>query len=230
MLRVLSAFVIVLLEITSCKPSYKKCNCETGNKELKAYSQLLNELVEHQFYNLYLGKDEKEIFEEYARNPGDTQRINKEVIRLQNKIFNDTTKFCILYLDTTPNRKFGWAWDIQNDTSSNGIAIKKIMQEVADISPSLLDTLETVETKYLPNDFTLCTSEVKMINNNKSDSNRCIIGKVRLSKIYFNSSQNRGLIFCEFVCGGLCGCGRLFQIEKVKERWAIKNSHLIWIS
>ena len=228
--RTIFVFVIILFITASCKSTYKKCNCETGIEELTAYSQLLNELVEHHFYNFYLGKDEEKIFAEYAKNPEDTQRIDEEVIRLQNRIFNDTTRFCILYLDTTLSQKFRWAYNLLKDTSKNGILIKSLMWEVKGISPSMLDTLQTIQTRYVPHDFALCTAKIEMAHDNKSDSNGCMIGKVRLSKIYFNSNQHKGLLFCEFICGGLCGYGRLFLIEKIKDRWFIKKSHLIWIS
>jgi hypothetical protein len=212
----------------ACKPTYKKCNCESNNDELKAYSEILNELVEHSFYNFYLGTDEERVFKEYAKAPLDTIRINREVVRLQNTIFDDTGRFCIVYLDTSV-RKFNQMSGLQKDTSDYAMQLRSLIQEVADFSPSICDTIGAVQTKYLSRDFTLCTSKIKMLSDNKSDSNACIIGKVRLSKIFFNPSKDKGIMYYEFVCGGLCGHGNVILIEKVNGRWDIIKSKMVWV-
>src|SRR5262245_20642448 len=107
MYRLLFCLPVFIIIFISCKPEYKKCNCESKNEELIAYSEIVNEIVDHKSYNYYLGKDEERIFEDYVKNRGDTNRIDKEVIRLQNKIFDDTSRFCTIYLDTAANRRFG---------------------------------------------------------------------------------------------------------------------------
>ncbi|HVU55379.1 MAG TPA: hypothetical protein VHD83_10005 [Puia sp.] len=212
-----------------CKSAYKKCNCESNNEELVAYSEILNELVEHSFYNFYLGADEERIFKEYAKAPSDTVRIDREIVRLQNKIFNDTGRFCTVYLDTTAS-KFNRMSGLQKDTSNYTMQFRKLIQDVSDLSTSLCDTLGSIQTRYLPKDFILCTSKIKILSNNKSDSNACLIGKVRLSKIFFNPSMDKGIMYYEFVCGGLCGHGNVILMEKLKGRWVITKRKMIWIS
>ena len=91
MLRLLSPILIIFV-FSSCKREYKKCHCNSTNDEIKAYSEILNEIVDHRTYNYYLGKDEERIFKDYVAHRDDTSRIDKEVIRLQNNLFNDTAR------------------------------------------------------------------------------------------------------------------------------------------
>jgi hypothetical protein len=228
MLRFLYFVLFILATVLACKPTYKKCNCESNNEELKAYSEVLNDLIEHSFYNLYLGPDEEKIFKAYAEAPADTVKINREVIQLQNKLFGDTGRFCIVYLDTT-SIKFNQLSGTQKDTSVFAMQLRKIIQEVTDLSLSLYDTIGSVQTTYLPQDFNLCTAKMKMLPKSRSDSNVCTIGKVRLSKIFFNPTKDRGIMYYEFICGGLCGHGDIIVIEKLKGRWNISKCKMIWI-
>jgi hypothetical protein len=209
----------------SCTSEYKKCNCSSKNEELKAYSEILNEIVDHRSYNYYLGEDEERIFKDYVEHPADTIRIQKEIILLQNKIFNDTTRFCNLYLDTIATRKFNsWIHISPNDTSRNGIQLKNAIREISNDIRMVLDTAGSIQTKYFPKDFMLCTSRMKM-NSFDTASNQCSIGVIRLSKIAFNAVKNKGLLYYEFVGRD----GNLLLIEKVNGRWIIKMAIRTWI-
>lgn len=69
MLRFIFAILTAFIFFTSCHPHYKKCNCSSKNEEIKAYSEILNEIVDHRSYNLYLGEDEERIFKDYVAHP-----------------------------------------------------------------------------------------------------------------------------------------------------------------
>lgn len=231
MLRLLVCFPAVIIIFVSCKPEYKKCNCESKNEELTAYSEIVNEIVDHKSYNYYLGKDEERIFEDYVKNKNEADRIHKKVIRLQNKIFNGTSRFCTIYLDTTANRRFGsWTYFRKNDTSTFANRVKDIFRDFSNNPQQIFDSVGDIQKRYLPGDFTLCTSKMKLLIKGKPENEKCVIGIIRLSKIFFNSAKTKGLLYYEFVCGGLCGYGNLATIEKLNNRWTIISSTQIWVS
>jgi hypothetical protein len=223
--RVIFTILTSFIFLTSCRPQYKKCNCSSENEELKAYSEILNEIVDHRSYNLYLGEDEERIFKDYVAHPADTIRINKEVIRLQNKIFNDTARFCTIYLDTIPNRKFNsWVYFFK-DSSEFGIRLQTAVREVSDNPAMVFSTVGSIQTRYQPKDFTLCTSKMEMIFPIDSICHRCCISVIRLSKIFFNSTISKGLLYYEYVGRN----GNLLNVEKVNGRWIIANSIRTWM-
>ena len=92
-----TTFLIPINFILSCStPEYKVCEFEMDDKELKLYHDILTELIEHRFYNRYLGNVSGELEEKY---PGptiefaDTSEFDKDLILLQNKIFRDSSQF-----------------------------------------------------------------------------------------------------------------------------------------
>lgn len=225
MLRFIFANLTAFIFITSCHPQYKKCNCSSKNEEIKAYSEILNEIVDHRSYNLYLGEDEERIFKDYVHHPADTIRIDKEVIRLQNNIFNDTARFCTIYLDTIPTRKFNcWAYFIK-DSSEFGTRLQNAVREVSDNPAIVVNTVGSIQSRYQPKDFTLCTSKIEMSFPLDSTCHHCCIGVIRLSKIFFNSTRNKGLLYYEYVGRN----GNLLNIAKVNDRWTIISSIRTWM-
>jgi hypothetical protein len=225
MLRFIFAILTAFIFFTSCHTQYKKCNCSSKNEEIKAYSEILNEIVDHRSYNLYLGEDEERIFKDYVAHPADTIRIDKEVMRLQNKIFNDTSRFCTIYLDTIPNRKFNSWVNFFKDSSEFGIRLQNAVCEVSDNPAMVFNTVGSIQTRYQPKDFTLCTSKIEMNFPLDSTCHRCGIGVIRLSKIFFDSTGNKGLLYYEYVGRN----GNLLNIAKVNGRWAIINSIRTWM-
>jgi len=219
------AFLALIIIFASCHPKYKTCNCESKNEELKAYSEIVNEIVEHRSYNMYLGKDFERIWQEYAKFDADTAKIRKEVIRLQNRLYNDTSRFCIIYLDTVSTWKFSHrVCCFQNDTSRYGRRLKKFINQFSNKDQYVLDSVNNIQNRYLAKDFILCTSRIKMSEDYKNDSGKCVIGKIRLSKIYFNATRTKGLLYYEF-----CGYGDLVKIGKITNRWHITDTLQIWI-
>jgi len=224
MLRLLSPIMIIFV-ICSCKREYKKCHCNSTNEEIKAYSEILNEIIDHRSYNYYLRKDEEGIFKDYVAHREDTSRIDREVIRLQNKLFNDTARFCKLYLDTAVNKKFrSWTYGIK-DSGEFGNKVRNAVREVSDDPQSVFNVVRSAQTKYLPKDFTLCTSKMQLYVHQKYDCNPCCIGIIRLSNIFFNPAKNKGLLYYEFA--GMYGS--VLVIEKINGKWEIKSSIRTWM-
>ena len=225
MLRPISVILTAFIFFTSCHTQYKKCNCSSKNEEIKAYSEILNDIVDHRSYNLYLREDEERIFKDYVAHPADTIKIDKEVVRLQNKIFNDTGRFCTIYLDTISNRKFNsWVYFFK-DSSEFGIRLQKAVREVSDNPAMVFNTVGSIQTRHRPKDFTLCTSKMEMNLPLDSTCHRCCISVIRLSKIFFNSSRNKGLLYYEYVGRN----GNLLNIAKVNGSWTIVSSIRTWM-
>jgi hypothetical protein len=221
--------ILALIFIISCKPDYKKCNCESKDEVQKAYSEILNEIVEQRAFRYYLGEDGERIFNTYSRYRGDSSKvrsIDRDVIRLQNRIFNDTTRFCTLFLDTVATWKFkSRICCIDNNASRMPNEIRMAIDKISADPKPVLESLSTIQTRYLPKDLTLCTSKMKIHTAADSICNPCCIGTIRLSNISFNTALNKGLLYYEFA--GYYGS--LISIEKVNGRWEIKNSMQIWV-
>lgn len=225
MRRLLLSYSALMIIIVSCQPKYIKCNCSSKNEELKAYSEILNEIVEHSTYNFYLGEDEEKIHNDFVKHPADTTRIYKDVIRLQNKIFNDTSRFCTIYLDTVTTRKFrSWIYILQNDTSHYGNRLRNATYEISNNIQTITDSVGSIQTRYQPKEFTLCTSNIKMKSDFDTATNRCSLGVLIISKILFNDFKTKGLLYYEFAGTD----GNLLLIEKVNGRWNIKTGFRIW--
>src|SRR5204862_7604615 len=92
----------------SCNYEKKVCDFKSENEELKIYNNILTEMIENQMHFRYLGGKEEEIWEKYyydKDNP-DTAKINNEITKAHNEIFNNPSKFCTLYLDTATRPNF----------------------------------------------------------------------------------------------------------------------------
>jgi len=219
-----------ILALYCCELRYKECNFNSTDEQLVIYNTILNQLVEQQFYHFYLGGDEERISTMSAAANTDTAEIKSEVIRLQNQLFKDTTRFCNIYLDTA----FRWyfdPWSFYQDNPSRGAKeVVQLLAEFSDNGQDVIDSLNSMQTRLTPGDFNLCTSKVLSINDARHQKDKCEIGKVSFSRIFLHESGTKGLLYCNFRCADLCGFGRLLVIEKVKNRWTIARSMLTWIS
>ena len=55
-------------------------------------------------------------------------------------------------------------------------------------------------------------------------------GIVSLSRVGFNKTRTEAFIYMSYTCGGLCGHGFMFWVEKAGDTWKVKKSVLMWIS
>jgi hypothetical protein len=211
----ITGLLLMMFLCLSCTRTYKYCNCETTDGQLKAYNDVLNELIEKHFYNFYLGEDEERIFKAYTQENADTAKINQMVIRLQNNLFEDSLRFATIYLDTLIKPAF--------DQLPSDMVIEGNQQ-------AIIDQLNSSQQQYAPADFTLCTAKMKAISQLETDTNKWIIGKISLSEISFNTAQDKGLLYCEYHCGYLCGKGELLMIAKDHNRWHIIKTKNMWFN
>jgi hypothetical protein len=220
----------LLLGLASCIHEYKYCNCGAADEQLRAYNDVINELVERRFYNFYLGKDEERVFKVYVDKPADTAKLREEIIGLQNEIYGDTSRFCTLYLDTILRHGFENLKDYETDTGEYSTQFKNIISLISNNKQAIIDSLNETQTKYSSANFSLCSSRIVSIGDAYTKSFNCIIGKISLSKLFLNEERNKGVLYYEFRCGGLCGKGELLLIEKSNGRWHIYKSLRSWIS
>jgi len=229
-MRILFFLIFSLTGLTSCVSEYRYCRCESTDEKLSAYNDVINELVERRFYNFYLGKDEERLFKAYAENPADTDRLRGEIIRLQNEIYGDTSMFCTLYLDTLLRSRFENLTYYKSDTGEYSEQFIHIISAISNNHQAIIDSLNERQKKYSSTDFSLCSSRMVPIGNADDSSYKCIIGRISISKLFFNEENNKGLLYYEFNCGLLCGKGELLLIAKSNGRWHIHQSLRSWIS
>ena len=222
--------IIIVSIIFSCKPEYKKCDFQTKNIYLKAYNDILNEIITKHSYNLYLGKDEEKIFNRYVNNIADSNNIDLDVIKLHNKIFEDSSRLCTIYLDTLLRPTFNQWSHLKQDTNEFSRIVVNYLKSFPGNGQSIIDSLNTIQQKYSPNDFQVCIAKIESVRKLNTDNTKCYIGKISFSKLILNQTQDKGLVYYEFLCGGLCGYGNLILIEKTINGWRIKESQTTWIS
>lgn len=229
-MRTILFIILTTITLSSCRYDYKLCDCDSADEKVKIYNNILNELVEHHFYNRYLGKDEEKIFNEYASDNPDTAKISRELIQLQNKLFNDTARFSNIYLDTIYRPYFNqWSY-YQSDTGRYARETKDIISTFSTDGQSVIDSLNSMQLGLEPNDFKLCTSKVLSVRDLKTQKGKGTIGIVSFSKVFIDKTKTKGLLYCNFRCGEFCGKGELLIIEKINNRWTITETIGTWIS
>jgi hypothetical protein len=215
--------ILTTTTLSSCHKNYKVCNCISTEEPVKIYSDVLNELVEHHFYNLYLGKDQEQIFKLETLNSRDTAKIRRETIQLQNKIFNNTDRLCNIYLDTTYSANFKPWKDYLIDTSRHATEIKDLIIAFSNDGQSVIDSLNSMQMNLDPEELQLCTSKLLSIRDKKTKKGICEIGIVSFSKVFLDETKTKGLLCYTFRCGALCGKSELLIIEKINNRWTINE-------
>ena len=231
--------ILILIALCSCStPEYKICEFETKDPELKLYHDILTELIEQHFYNGYLGEVSSELESKYPNRTidfADTAEFKKDMILLQNKLFNNTAKFkTICYRPTLKNGPWKYFYSdtadfftlAKADTAKYMGDIKAFLTSFSLQWESVADTIAQPQTRYTGESFNLCTSKVIPCGHyNEAD-----IGVVGFSKVFYNGPKNKGLLYYEFTCGGKCGMGEIILVEFVNKRWTIKQVSQLWIS
>ena len=223
-------FLFFVSIFPSCKQDYKRCEFQTNDSFLKVYNDILKEIITKRAYNIYLGEDEEKIFKRYAKDIGDSNNIEIDVIKLHNKLFADSSRLCTIYLDTLLRPTFRpWSY-LKQDTNIFSRTIVNLISEFPKDSQDNIDFLNSIQTKYSSTDFQVCIAKIKSVRELSTDTPKCYIGKISFSKLILNQAKDKGLLCYEFRCGGLCGYGSLILIEKINNDWIITESITTWIS
>lgn len=56
------------------------------------------------------------------------------------------------------------------------------------------------------------------------------IGKIAFSRIIFQDSKQKAMLYYEFICGGKCGFGEVLLVEEIGKRWVFRGRQELWIS
>jgi hypothetical protein len=213
----------------SCTQKYKTCTCTSKDEQAKVYSEILNELVEFNFYDFYLGEN-AETLSALRRRSRDTAVINNKKITLHNELYDNPNRFCTIYLDTILRPEID-AWDsLKSHSDTFCVELRELLGEFSKEGQDIVDSLNTLQTRYNANDFQLCTSRAKSIRDATANGKDCVIGRLALSKLYFNKGHTEGMLFYRFRCGELCGRSELVQFENRNGKWAIKKTFLLSVS
>jgi len=230
--------ILILILLFSCSaPEYRTCEFTTNDNELKLYHDILTELIEQHFFNGYLAKVSGELEGKYPSTLdfSDTAAFRKDVIRLQNKVFNDTSKFATLcYRQTLRSGPWKYFYSentdffstAKTDTTKYWLDIKAFLTSFSSNWQTVADTIAKPQTNYTSESFKLCTSKLVACERfNESD-----IGVVGLSKVFMSDKRDQGLLYYEFTCGGKCGKCEIILVQYIKNRWTIKKILNLWLS
>lgn len=218
------------LTLSSCHYEYKQCEFNSSDGQLKIYNDILNELVEQNSANSYLGEKLEEIHDEYNLNPADSIKIRNKIIKRQNELYDDPTQQCTVFLDTVYRAEFSLQLHLLHDTTKYTAEIITLITSFSSDGQIVIDSLNSIQKRFKPEDFHLCTSKVRSVRDINNPEIKCGIGIVSLSKVFLDTSKYKGLLIYNFYCGDMCGYGLLLEIEKVNNRWVIIKKIRTWIS
>jgi|GEM_PF-5474703 len=215
------AFVLV---VTACQPAKKECKLQTENEELAIYRVIFTDLIENRMHGLYLGADNLDrLREKYIDNNDkvDTAGMDAELIGLHNEVFNNPSRFCILYLDTVSTKyKFDSAF-FQRDSE-----FKTLIQEYTNNFHGAFDSLHAPQLRYTSTELNLCTARIEIARRSEQDTT-CAIGQLWLSKIVLNELKNRALVFYDWHCAPeLCGHAGYLKLSRRVQGWTIEDFDL----
>ncbi|HVN09652.1 MAG TPA: hypothetical protein VMV61_11790 [Patescibacteria group bacterium] len=55
-------------------------------------------------------------------------------------------------------------------------------------------------------------------------------GIISFSHVGFDASLDQAIVSTSFVCGGLCGTGKIYILKKRWGRWRVVNQWIVWVS
>ncbi|QHL88455.1 hypothetical protein GU926_13835 [Nibribacter ruber] len=240
----LSLSFLLLLSCQQPQPPkliLKECTYQTSNPTLQLYNDVLIELVENNFYHLYLGESFVDSVSEIHNlyEPEDSTKTYEKLRKVyalysqrQRAIFKRPEKWCTLYLDTTWNGKHHFEDMLRYyaKDSTERFFRRHFGFEAPDWKPHYLYTLQTQQTDFTAKDFSTCTFKVADIKDYRRDKNNCEVGRMQFSKVIYNKDQTKAWLYYEFHCDGNCGTGDVLTVEKVKNKWVIKKTAGQWIS
>lgn len=218
---------IILLQIT-CGQRVRNCDCRAPDERLTAYNEILEELLEKRFYNFYLGEEAEKLLLRYSGHNNDTAAEKKEILKQRNKLFGDTSRFGVLYLDTALRPCFS---PVSVYRASKDPCSQSFLQAISSFSDQpeyIIDSLNHLQQTYRAAEFKSCFAMIRSIR--EIDTSRFCVGMVKLSAICFGKQHTRGILYYEFHCGWLCAKGEVLVIERKNGRWRIVNGYAKWFS
>ncbi|SHL68445.1 hypothetical protein SAMN05444266_104393 [Chitinophaga jiangningensis] len=217
-------FICAALLLVSCSPStYKPCPCDTKDVYLRAYQDIIVELVEQKLNWYYLGEYSDELEKKYFGHTlyeeADWEGLKEDMIKAQHKLYNDSARFVDLYLDTLKPHLNAEVF-MKEEYPKNLDTLKYYFQEFPHTTQEIIDSLNTSQTDYQPSDFKLCTFRMQPLGAT-IDTSKPWIGKLRLSKLVLDKAQRKGLLYYSFRCGRTCGRDALLLITNDGTTWKI---------
>jgi hypothetical protein len=215
-------FFIIVMALSSCKSEYKQCNFQDTDTETTIYNEILIDIVENYLQNKYLGKSDKKVRDEFYDEKITVEEYKQEIIKLQNELFGDSTRYRTVYLMDTIKRErpnyFGLKETLEDDTAINRIAPdRKVM----------LESVNRLQQNYQISKFHACTFKVKLLSELKGKDTD--MGVFTLSKLFLNKNGDEGLIAFNF-SDGSWGEECFYQIKKINNRWKVVKGHILGIS
>ena len=145
---------MVMLTLSSCRHAYMRCECNTNDSQLRMYNEVLSDIIEHHFYNAYLGQDWFKVMQAKGYLEYDSAKIAEEGARLQNKLFNDTARFRTFYLDTVFRSRLN-TWEVCLRDTQRCSLERKLVNDFSANGQQMMDSLNSGLSFYKPADFHL---------------------------------------------------------------------------
>jgi hypothetical protein len=136
---------------------------------------------------------------------------------IHHKIDTLTTADIFDIIETITSNKKNITDNLNGDTSFNE-ALKELCN-----NKLVFDTLET--EKFITR-FNYKIYSDRLFPDDKFKQ----VGTVSFSKVGFSSKKDKAVIYTSFMCGRLCGNGRIFFYEKIMGKWRYIRTWERWVS
>lgn len=231
-----ATFLILIIGFVSCKTQYKECECNHSDIETAIYNEILIQIVEQHSYNAYLGKTAYETNDESLDEATNIEKQKIENMKLQNKLFGDSTNFRTVYIADTC--KSSDALELLKKKYYFGIRgysfVDTTISKVFDDKKVVEDTLSQLQENLQIEQFHACTFKIMPLSKAKKKDVYSGIGVIYFSKLFLNKTKDAGLMIYEDESvrndKDRWGKQRLIYYKKIDQHWKIINIMILGIS
>ncbi|WP_092738562.1 LPS-assembly lipoprotein LptE [Hymenobacter psychrophilus] len=232
---------LLLFICAGCTPAatFRLCPNLHTDPTKRLYNDIVTELIEQRFYNVYLPEKDQKVFQKHylevdhlVANVADAEWHEWQSAHFQNKLFGDTSHFQTLYLNTSPaNNSLDLAElpDQFTALSPQSAIVALINRLATNRSQAALDSLNRVQSRMRPSEFQLCTARLQPADTEQQRQAQGV-GTLTLSRVVFSDDQEQAILSFSWHCGPRCGFGEVLLVEQVAGRWRIKQAIQTWIS
>lgn len=206
---------------------------EEARKEerLAVYSDVLDQLMMDDYYRLCAGNELIEkIHDDYINGAINELTYLSVTDSLKEAVRKANPKCVLVYHNEIgiilPTKKIS---DDMKASMREGLTDKFFTDHFSDVSiESVLDSV-SVTARLSAKDLSVSYLEI-LPYGEKNGQPGDAVGVIGFSKIYFNKTFDKAILYYEFFCGEKCASGKMVFVEKGHDKWKIKGQKRVWIT
>lgn len=220
--------VVFLIVLDGCGRRQEEALKE---ERLAVYSDVLDQLMMDDYYRLCAGNELIEkIHDDYINGAINELTYLSVADSLKEAVRKGNPKCVLVYHNEIgnilPTRKIS---DDMKASMREGLTDKFFTDHFSDVSiESVLDSV-SVTARLSAKDLSVGYLEI-LPYGEKNGQPGDAVGVIGFSKIYFNKTLDKAILYYEFFCGEKCASGKMVFVEKGHDQWKIKGQKRVWIT